>query len=319
MTPLARTWLRRIALGLPLVTLPGCFPTGSCPPPITNEIDQPLTTEQIARLRDGGLADGGAIVVSPSECAILCEQLHRESDAGTFLHADMCAVSETDGGLAIACHLRNFCLGGRRPAGLVDVVARSRSAVGDFLARSAHLEAASVPAFVDLARELELHGSPGELAAAARRSAAAERRHARAIGALAQRYGATPAAVERENREPRDVIAMAEDNAVEGCVREAYAAIVAAHQAVHAGDPAVRTVMAGIARDEARHALLSFAIDDWSTQRVGGRGARAADDRRREAVSAFAIACEMEADASARAALGLPCAEIAVEIARALA
>ena len=53
------------------------------------------------------------------------------------------------------------------------------------------------------------------------------------------------------------------ENAVEGCVREGYAAIVAALQARRAPAPAFRTTMAAIADDEAAHAQLAWDVDAW--------------------------------------------------------
>jgi hypothetical protein len=53
------------------------------------------------------------------------------------------------------------------------------------------------------------------------------------------------------------------ENAVEGCVREAHGALVAAFQATHASEASVRAAFAKIAVDEAEHAELSFALDTW--------------------------------------------------------
>ena len=54
------------------------------------------------------------------------------------------------------------------------------------------------------------------------------------------------------------------ENAVEGCVRETVGAAVAAVQAARATDPRVRAVMTQIARDEARHAALSWRVHAWA-------------------------------------------------------
>ena len=61
---------------------------------------------------------------------------------------------------------------------------------------------------------------------------------------------------------------MAIENAAEGCVREALGAIVAREQAGRARLRPVRTVLRGIARDEARHAELAFAVDTWALGRL---------------------------------------------------
>jgi hypothetical protein len=61
---------------------------------------------------------------------------------------------------------------------------------------------------------------------------------------------------------------MAIENAVEGCVRETYGALVLAWQAAHAEDRELRGAFARVARDEARHAALSWALDRWLGARL---------------------------------------------------
>src|SRR5207244_2173225 len=122
------------------------------------------------------------------------------------------------------------------------------------------LEAASVPAFLLLARDLVVHGAPPALVQAALVAADDEVRHAATMAVLARAHGATPPAVELTPTPVRELRALALDNAIEGCVREAFAAACAAHQAGAAADPALRTALAAIAVDEARHAALAFAL-----------------------------------------------------------
>jgi hypothetical protein len=52
----------------------------------------------------------------------------------------------------------------------------------------------------------------------------------------------------------------------EGCVREAFGAMVAAHQAAHAQDLGVRRAMLVIAQEERAHAELSWDIAMWLDQ-----------------------------------------------------
>jgi hypothetical protein len=133
-----------------------------------------------------------------------------------------------------------------------------------WLAGTAELEAASVDAFQILAGELADHRAPTRLVGAAREAAGDEARHARIIGALARRHGVSPPAVRVARRPTRDLEAIAVENAVEGCVRETFAALVACRQARVATDPVIRDAMAGIAPDETRHATLSWAVADWA-------------------------------------------------------
>lgn len=164
------------------------------------------------------------------------------------------------------------CNVGRIPHGLCTrPVARARAVrpVGSFFADVAHLEAASVAAFERMVGELTVHGAPGALRAAAWRARADEIRHARSTRRLAHRYGGRPLAPRVIPAPPRGLVEVAIDNVTEGCVRETYGAAVAHHQARAAGDPLVRAVLAGIARDETRHAALSWSFADWLESRLG--------------------------------------------------
>lgn len=161
------------------------------------------------------------------------------------------------------------CAIGRRTSG-VDFVATEGDGLGDFFARMAHLEAASVPAFERLARELAAHGAPLHLVREAERSARDEVRHARAVARLARRFGGVVPPLVVEALPIRDLATIALENAVEGCVRETFGALVATYQGRTARDREIAKVMRGIARDETRHAQLSWEIAAWSRTRVEG-------------------------------------------------
>jgi hypothetical protein len=175
------------------------------------------------------------------------------------------------------------CAEGRRPAGLVGGPRGGIGAgVAEYLAEAAHLEAAAVVAFEQMATLLRAAGAPTRFVDAALDARADEIRHARSMGALARAYGAQP--VEPTLNDPGELTleALALDNAVEGCVRETYAALRAMWQAEHASDPRIRAALAVIAREESRHAELSWALDAWLHERLDATArARVADARRR--------------------------------------
>lgn len=159
------------------------------------------------------------------------------------------------------------CSVGRLPAGLCrrPRVARQKAgAVGAFFADVAHLEAAAVTAFGQLARELSLHGAPRGMVSAALRSRRDEIRHARTVARLARRHGARPIRPRVDPTSPRRLVDVAADNAAEGCIRETYGALVAHVQARRASDPVVRRALARIAGDETRHAVLSWKLARWT-------------------------------------------------------
>jgi hypothetical protein len=175
------------------------------------------------------------------------------------------------------------CAVGRLPAGLCRRAPVMRGgAVGRFFAEVAELEAAAVVAFGQLATELEVHGAPRRLVRRALRSRRDEIRHAAATAALARRYGGRPVAPRVQPLRPRSLAGVAADNAVEGCVRETFGALVATLQARRAADPAVRRALRAIAVDETRHAALSWDLAAWAGARmsVAERRRAAADARR---------------------------------------
>lgn len=99
---------------------------------------------------------------------------------------------------------------------------------------------------------------------------------------------------------------MTVDNAVEGCARETWAAMVALHQARFAEDRSVRAAFTAIARDELAHAALSWDLARWCA-------AHASEATRREAQQGWRDALESlrpgdRADDGFARALGLPSA-----------
>jgi rubrerythrin len=214
------------------------------------------------------------------------------------------------------------CAIGRRPDGLTSDatrVDREASSVGDFFARAALLEDASVYAFMKMAEELLHHGAPASLADKARRSAADERRHTRVTRRLARKYGARPEAAVVEPRPVRDLTEIARENAVEGCVRETYGALLAAYQARAAGDPEVRAALAQIAEDEARHAELSWEVHAWALARMSRDERAEIDAAMRSAISELTRELEAEPDASLARDAGIPTARDASALMRELA
>jgi hypothetical protein len=174
------------------------------------------------------------------------------------------------------------CAIGRRPSSLYSRTRRSRS-VGEFFAQAAHLEAASVIAFAELADELRAHRAPNGLVAASLRSRREEIGHARITARIARRFGGRPRLPVASRRGVRPLAAVALDNAVEGCVRETFGALVASVQAARAADRSVRRALVSIAADETRHAELSWSIDRWARSVGPAALGRRLDVAKREA------------------------------------
>lgn len=214
-------------------------------------------------------------------------------------------------------HGNSNCAIGRRPDALRSRTHRARS-VGDFFANAAHLEAASVHAFAQLAAELVAHGAPRRLVRAASRSRVDELRHTAAMAALARRFGACPTRPVVGLPRVRSFFEVARDNATEGCVRETFGALVATVQSMRARDARVRRALRRIAADETRHASLSWALDSWARGRLPDPARRALSEARRSAVASLRcdVACAWGRDVQTIA--GMPDAEASVRMVDAL-
>jgi len=192
----------------------------------------------------------------------------------------------TCGQLSVLCDCSVLGGGGRRTGRRVRRAATVAS-LGDYFREMAREEAASVRAFRRLCSELVLHRAPASLVAETVHSAHDEIRHARVMRRLAIRFGAR--VVRRAPRARpapacRGLLPVARENLIEGCVRETFGALVLRWQASHAQAPGVARALVHVARDEARHAALAWAVDRFCRRRLGTRFARRLDEEKRAAL-----------------------------------
>jgi hypothetical protein len=202
---------------------------------------------------------------------------------------------------------------GRRPAGLVEhhaVVA----CLGEALAQQAHLEAAAVEAFLELAGEMMALGAPSRLVRRLQRAAADEVRHARIASRLARARGGEPASVKIVAPGRRSLFAIALHNAREGCVRETWGAACAVAQGERALDPEVRAAMRRIAHDELGHAALSWDLAAWLETRLTPTESAAVAAERERAIDALEAEIATQSQEPWMRQLGLPCREDAQRI-----
>lgn len=175
------------------------------------------------------------------------------------------------------CLGRVFVRGGRfkRRASLQSA---ARTAVGLQWAEAARAEAASIPAFLGLARDLHAAGAPGGLIKRAVVAASDEVRHARACAKVAQRYLGRPFAVEVPGVQPptadtssvKSLTRLAVESWQDGCLGEGIAAARAKSRIPLATDPYMRRSLTTIAREEATHADLAWDVLAWATK-TGGK------------------------------------------------
>ncbi|HEX8793060.1 MAG TPA: ferritin-like domain-containing protein [Polyangiaceae bacterium] len=289
----------------------------SCLPPTTSGvIRDSCATAQYAIYGTAEQCDGDGGAVPASTCRAICPTL--TDDAGVTLPFYSCFFS----GRNVDCEYGdNFCyVTGRRPRGLRRCAPdRAAGRVARYLARMAHLEAASVPAFSRLARELAEHGAPRRLLRAAVRAGEDEKRHARVVTDLAERAGATVRRPQVRRGRARSLEAMAIENAVEGCVRETFGAAVAVAQSLTASDPRVRAALRRIAIDETRHAELSWRVARWVDGRLDPAARRRVASARLRAASALLASAGAPVHPELVQQLGIPPAPVAVAMAQQLA
>jgi hypothetical protein len=155
------------------------------------------------------------------------------------------------------------CLG-RRTDGIADPKSCDPAELGEVFANRAYLEAVSVHAFARLERELAFYGAPASLVHAARRARREEVRHTAVTMRLARRFGTEASLPEAPTPTPvRTLFEIARENAVEGCVRETYGAVMGLLEAQTSSDAEVRAESRRIADDECRHAELALAVAHW--------------------------------------------------------
>ena len=247
-------------ISTPDITVGGCFEAGTG---ITYEV-----------CTDASAADACA-----ASCTVACDRDYGAASVNS------CTDDGLDGGTAFATCVHTLCTAGRRPVGLRRRKPGRRDAFRAWLSGAAWMERAAVHAFERLARELEAHDAPPWLVREARRAARDEARHARIVGRVARERGLRVPPVRFRSHKTRSLAAIARENAVEGCVHETYAALVAALQAKDATDEGVRDAMKRIAPDEKRHAALSLAVADWIEPRLAPRSRKRVDTARRESMA----------------------------------
>ena len=139
--------------------------------------------------------------------------------------------------------------------------------------RAALDEHASVAAFSKVALDLMRFGAPPELLARTHQAAIDEVRHAQLGFALASAFAQEPvgAGVYPLERLPlaQDLIQLALEAALEGCIGETLASMLAHEGSERATDPALKGVLRTIASDEQQHSLLAWSTVRWALDQGG--------------------------------------------------
>jgi hypothetical protein len=141
-----------------------------------------------------------------------------------------------------------------------------------------------------------------------------ELHHTQIASSLAREFGATARVPEVTERPLRSLFELALDNATEGCVRETFGALVAQHQAMHAKNSKVREAMSVIARDELRHAELSWALNEWAEGQLDAESKEQLRIARRDALERLRFELDAEVDGVLINEAGVPSAAIAQQL-----
>ena len=209
-------------------------------------------------------------------------QRHCSDTIAVSANPNGCMIQRSDAGMPIAVQCTQMVFCGRRFAEL-----REPPPGADVLASAVYLEAASVHSFRRMAREIDAHDLGSHLSRWARRSAREEARHARLMMRLARRAGVRHfPRVERPAPRVRSLEEIAIENAIEGCIRETFGALLAMREAGRAADDEARATLTEIARDETSHAALAWALSDALSRKLDAPArARVLRARRAEVAS----------------------------------
>jgi hypothetical protein len=204
-----------------------------------------------------------------------------------------------------------FCTG-RRPLGHRELTFINRSRAAWF-AEQAYLERASIAAFEELATWLADREAPAELVVRCRAAAADEVVHAQLMSVHAERGGhEVPLAIAEPGS--HDLLAIALHNAVEGCVRESFGALLGAHQARTCENAELRELFARIADDELRHGQLAWDLHAYLCGQLDADGRAQVEAAQLAALDELAGATARNAERTP-VGLGWPTPELAADMA----
>ncbi|MEZ4383864.1 MAG: ferritin-like domain-containing protein [Nannocystaceae bacterium] len=266
-----------------------------------------------------------------ARCEQACAAVMAYDPADVYIDSvDSCEVTGDDAHLAAPWDPENtlvtvtctatliFASGctGRRPLGHREADLDARTP-GAWLALQAHLERASVSAFRELAGWLARRGAPTALVERCRLAEDDEVRHAARLGELAREAGAEVPPTEADAARD-DIYAVALHNATEGCVGEAFAAIVAAHQARSAEGSELRALFEELAEDELRHGQLAWDLHSWLIEQLSPAQAQAVLAAQRRALAELPARISGFAAATPRR-FGWPAPDVAAAMAEGFA
>jgi len=243
-----------------------------------------LTTEEFtAYINEDG-------TLSAEQCNQICID---KSNAELYQGVEevlSCTDAPIDGGAEVTCTmmLQPYCEG-RFHDCVPKPLPMEGSKDDQWLLRAAQSERASVQSFLLLAQELKTHGAPKSIIARLQQAAKEEIEHARMMHRLCQERGLSLPPLAEAAPQQRNLLEIAIENAVEGCVHERYAALQAHYQAHHVEDERLRVYFSKIAQEETEHTALADDIHNWLMSRLSKREQTMVMQKQKEAQSALIV------------------------------
>jgi hypothetical protein len=189
-----------------------------------------------------------------------------------LLDGDTLVMAELRPGSSWSCPADQVAAETERPDAAIAPDLRAR--IGELWVEDARMEHASIVAFARAALELQALAAPAELLAEVAQAGIDEVEHARMCFGLAARFSGI-------QREPgmlippaireADLVRLALDTFVEGCVGETIATLVVTRAGRSCADASVSRVLEQIADDESRHAALAWRTITWLLDSAGER------------------------------------------------
>jgi len=170
----------------------------------------------------------------------------------------------------LCCDATNGVVFGRRPLGHVERSVIGTDRLGRDCAVLAHLGAAALIAFEELAIRLVSIGAPTALVRRCHGAAADQRLHVRLLAGVAHRRGVS-VPDPKNQKVPASLFEVALDNAAEGCAGDTWAALVAWARSERAQTTELRRIFRRIATDKTRHGQLAWDLDAWLMPRLSVR------------------------------------------------
>ncbi len=205
--------------------------------------------------------------LTEESCSTLCTE-----QAGVY-YDYLCSCDYTgpdsDGNHPVTCEYTVCAVEGRGHGDIAKLnVATGRNEQARTFVRAYHAEASSVGAFLQLREELKQHDALEDLQRRCLKAAVQEVHHARMMAKLVEDEGGELPPLDFGTLTKRSLFDLALDNAVEGCVYEAYSALKAQYQSRNSTDKRVAHAMKVIARDETAHAQLAWDIHQHLMSRL---------------------------------------------------